>query len=144
LDGSGEEGEDMDVNPDAAQVIEGIVEAYTTGNADGVLSYFAKDARVIGNLPHEDWPARGDLPTYLSGELNAFANLDWRLHGGSGLRPNHLVVDTPTHQVLVMEGTLSGALHGRPFRHDGRWVCVLQRDNEEVGWKVRHSQFSLI
>ena len=134
----------MDVNPDAAQVIDGIVQAYKTGNAKGVLSYFAEDARVIGNLPHEDWPARGDLPTYLSGELKALANLEWVFRGASGLAPSHVVVDTPEHQVLVMEGTLSGELHGRPFRHDGRWVCVLQRENEEAGWKVRHSQFSLI
>ena len=134
----------MAVNPDAAQVIEGIVEAYTTGNAEGVLSYFAPDARVIGNLRHEDWSASDAvLGRYLAGELASFANLSWSLHGGSGLRPNHLVVDTQTHQVFVMEGELSGDLHGQPFRYDGRWVCVLQRENEKAGWKVKHSQFSL-
>ncbi|MGH9051752.1 MAG: hypothetical protein ACRDWX_01845 [Acidimicrobiia bacterium] len=134
----------MAVDPGAAEVIDGIIAAYTGRQADRVLGYFSTEARVVGNLPHEDWSASDPaFRRYLDGELSAFTNLSWTFHGAAGLAPDHLVVGTQRHQVLVMEGELSGELHGQPFRHEGRWICVLEREDDEGGWLVKHSQFSL-
>ncbi|MGH8936587.1 MAG: hypothetical protein ACRDXD_10070, partial [Acidimicrobiia bacterium] len=65
----------MAVDPGAAEVIDGIIAAYTGRQADRVLGYFSTEARVVGNLPHEDWSASDPaFRRYLDGELSAFTN----------------------------------------------------------------------
>jgi ketosteroid isomerase-like protein len=124
------------------EVVEAIADAYTRKDADGVLQYFADDARVIGSLRHEEWSRKGDWAEYLRRELEDFGEDELtQSFVGAEEEALQFVVDTETVKVVAREGRLDGSFRGRPFAHQGRWTCVLRNDGGS--WLVTHSHFSL-
>jgi ketosteroid isomerase-like protein len=118
-----------------------IAEAYTRKDVEGVLSHFAEDVRVIGSLRHEDWSRRDDVREPLRQELADFEDLEQTfIQGPEGAF--EFVVDTNSVKFTTLYGRLSGTFRGRPFSHDGRWICVLRYDDGE-GWRVVQSVFAL-
>lgn len=123
------------------RTLEEVANAYRDLNPDGVLSHFSDDARVIGNLPGEDWDRKADLQPYLEWELDRFEKVDYRFLDATERRfaateTDDLVVAGSTR--VALWGTFKG---GRPFEYVGRWTYSLRRDGD--GWRVILSQFRL-
>ena len=122
------------------QVFRAVADAYANNDADGVLSHFADDARIIGSLRHETWGDKTDWSDYLRRELEDFSVLEHRLASADfgGLES---VATSESLAIFSQEVGLKGKVRGRQFAHDGRWTCVLR--DEGGDWKIVFSQFSL-
>lgn len=117
----------------AKETIEAIRNAYRSRDVETLLSYFTKDAHVIGTKSGESWTRRDDLVRAIRSDFG-LPEIKGQLSATE--------LDPEVHVVGELAWTvMEGRFELGPRSHLGRWTCLLRNIDGE--WRVIHSHFSV-